>query len=258
MSAPRSFRTTRTIFALMLREMTTTYGRSVGGFMWAFIEPIFGIAFLSLVFSFAFRSPSLGTNFPIFYATGMLPFLMYQDIALKVARSLMFSKQLLFYPAVTYLDTIFARFLLNLMVHIVVFYVLVVGIRWAFDIHTTLRFEPIVLSVVLAALFGLGMGCVNCFVFSLFPVWERIWTIITRPLFILSGVIFLIDNVPEPYQSILWFNPLVHIIGLMRKGFYPSYDASYVSVTYVALVSLALINFGLLLLNRYNKDITNF
>ena len=68
----------RAIGALVLREMATTFGRSPGGWLWAVAEPVAVIALLSFAFSLAFRSPSLGTSFPLFYATGYLPFLLFR------------------------------------------------------------------------------------------------------------------------------------------------------------------------------------
>ena len=43
----------RTVVALMLREIATTYGRSPGGYVWALADPILGIALLTLVFQHA-------------------------------------------------------------------------------------------------------------------------------------------------------------------------------------------------------------
>ena len=78
----------RSVLALMLREMSTTYGRSPGGYIWAFAEPIGGILVMTLVFSLIARSPALGTNFPLFFATGMLPFLLYNATANNVSMAI--------------------------------------------------------------------------------------------------------------------------------------------------------------------------
>ena len=64
----------RTLGAMMLREMATTHGRSWGGYLWTIIDPIGGILMMTLVFSMVLRSPPIGTNFVIFYATGYVPF----------------------------------------------------------------------------------------------------------------------------------------------------------------------------------------
>ncbi len=251
----RRFASARTILALVLREMITTYGRSPGGYLWAVLEPVAAIALLTIIFSVGFRSPSLGTNFPIFYATGMIPFVMYNDLSSKVALSLLFSKPLLAYPAVTYLDAIIARFLVNMLTQLMVAYITLTGIMIFFETRLVPDYPTIIQGFALAALLAFGVGVMNCYLFSRFPVWQRAWSILMRPMFLISGIFFLFDNIPQPYQDILWYNPLVHLIGLVRRGFYSSYDASYVSIGYLIGVSMGLILAGLLLLWRSHRDL---
>ena len=152
----RRFASTRAIVALMLREMSTTNGRSPGGYLWAVLEPVAGIALLSLVFSVAFRTPALGISFPMFYATGMLPFLMFMAINNTVAQSLKFSRPLLAYPTVTFVDALIARFLLNAMTQLMVAYIVLAGIALLFETRTTPNYTVIVQAFALTALLGAG------------------------------------------------------------------------------------------------------
>ncbi len=253
----RRFATFRSISALILREMATTYGKSVGGYLWVVLEPVLGIALLSFVFSLAFHSPSLGSNFPIFYATGYLPYFMYMDVSRKVGSSVIFSRPLLTYPAVTFIDAILARFLLNLMTHIVVFYILVSSIELAFNTHTIHNYNHVVKSMLMAAMLGLGIGSINCFLWSIFPVWERLWGILNKPLFILSAVLYVYEDVPASYQKYLWYNPLVHITAEMRKGFYPTYNGDFISPLYVYGIAFTALVAGLFLLLHFHKRILN-
>lgn len=251
----RRFATLRAIAALVLREMSTSYGRSPGSYAWAVVEPAAGIALLSLIFSVGFRNPPVGTSFAMYYATGMLPFMMFSDIQGKIATALMFSKQLLAYPTVTFIDAIAARFLLNLMTQILVGYIIFTGCLVFFDTRTTLDLPVIVQAYATAALLGLGIGTLNAYLFTRIAVWQRVWSIMMRPMIIISGVIFPISAVPQPYRDYLWYNPIVHIVGYMRSGFYPTYDASYVSVPYVTGVSLTCLALGLVLLRRNYQDL---
>ena len=73
--------------------------------------------------------------------------------------------------------------------------------------------------------------------------------------FIISCIFFNFESIPQPYSDYLWYNPLVHIVGLMRDGYYPYYQPTYVSILYpVGLAALTLMT-GLFLLNRYHRDI---
>lgn len=253
----RPFATLRSISALMLREMATTYGRSPGGYIWAVLEPVGAIAIMTLAFSLLLRSPSLGTNFLLFYATGYLPFSLYMSLSVKISQAIRFSRPLLAYPSVTYTDAIIARLLLNLLTQVMVFYIIMSGIHLVYDVRTVLDLPAILLAFSMATALGLGVGVMNCFLMSIMPVWENIWQIVNRPLFLLSMVLYIYEDMPSYVQNYLWYNPLGHMTGVMRTGFYPTYDATYVSVTYVFGVAAVLTTAGLILLGRYHRLILN-
>jgi capsular polysaccharide transport system permease protein len=249
--------TARCTVALMLREMATSYGRSPGGYLWALLEPVAAIALLSLVFSAAFHAPSLGRSFPLFYAVGFLPFLMFNDLVNKLASALRFSRPLLAYPAVTFLDALLARFVLNTGTHIVVGLVVVGGILAAFETATIIRPGPVALAVAMTAALAFGIGTFNCLALSAFPVWDRLWQIASRPLFVVSGIFFILEDVPQPFRDWLWFNPLIHITGEMRRGIYATYEPAWVSPPYVFALSLAPAVLALVLLRRHHSELLN-
>ena len=251
----RSFPTLRTVTALILREMSTSYGRSPGGYLWAVLEPAAGTALMTVIFSLGFRSPALGTDFPIFYASGLVPFFVYGAVSSKVGTSILYSKSLLVYPAVTYLDALVARFILTAMTQVMVAYILFTFIIVVMDNAVSLTFAPILLAFSMTLALGLGIGTLNGFLFAVFPLWQQAWSILTRPLFIISGIFFLFDTIPEPYRGYLWYNPLVHVVGMSRSGFYARYEANYASPIYVFAVSGICFVLGLLFLRRYHRDI---
>lgn len=238
----------------MLREMSTSYGRSPGGYLWAVLEPAAGIAFLTLIFSAGFRSPALGISFAMFYATGVLPFAMFNDLAGKLGQSLNYSRQLLAYPRVTFADAIIARLMINTITQLMINYIITASIVHIFRTRVIMDYQTIVTAYALIILLALGIGTFNAFMLRRFELYQRFWSILTRPLFLLSCIFFLFDTVPQPYQDWLWYNPLIHVIGLMRRGYYPSYDAPYVSIAYVVTVSLVTLVFGLLMLRRDHKS----
>lgn len=252
----RRFASLRAIGALILREVSTSYGRS-GGYIWAIAEPVGGIVLLTLIFSAGFRTPPLGTNFAIFYATGIVPFFLYMDISGKVAGAIDYSKSLLAYPAVTFMDALVARVLVNMLTQALVAYLIFTVIYFTQDTRTVPQMGGIMVSLLMALVLAIGVGAVNCFVFSAFPWWRHVWSIVNRPMFLLSGIFFIYDDIPPPYQDWLWFNPLIHVVGQMRRSFYPSYDGNYVSHIYVFGVSLTLILVGLVLLLRFHRDLQN-
>ena len=247
----------RTIAALILREMSSRYGRTPGGYIWAILEPLGMILMLSFGFALVMKSPPLGNSFLLFYATGYLPFSLFLRSSNTIMAALTYSGPLLKYPAVTWFDAVAARAILNVLTDLLVAYILMASILFFVDSKTIIEFGPILLSFALAALLAIGVGLVNCVAFSFFPIWRTFWNIFTRPLFLASGIIWLFRDLPQLAQDILWWNPLVHVTGLARTGYYPTYDPQHVSVVFVLVPGLVLTALGLLLLRRYQLWILN-
>lgn len=252
------FLTLRTVTALMLREMGSTYGRSPGGYVWAIVQPVGAIFVLSLAFSLLFRSPSLGTSFILFYSTGYLPFDMYNQMLIKITSALKYSRAMLAYPRVTWLDIFIARFVLNTITLLTVFCVVIIGILILSNTHTIITITPILLGLSMAAFLGLGVGLMNCLLDGLFPVWTILWRIAMRPMFMASGVLFIFEDMPRFVQQLLWWNPVFHVTGLVRMGFYNTYHGSYISLQYGFGVALVLTAAGLLFLRgQYQRVLEN-
>lgn len=255
--AKRSFAMLRSVGALVLREMSTAYGRKPGGYIWAIIQPLATIMVMALAFSVLQRSPALGTSFILFKATGILVFQMFRNVSRMVAASLTYSGSLLIYPGVTWLDAIIARFVLNGLVIVIVSFLILGGDIVIEGLTLILYWPAILLSASLALFLGFGFGVLNCYLSERIEIYSNIWNIATAPLMIVSGVLVLFDELPESVQEVLWYNPLVHVVGLSRMGFYSIYRPDYVSVGYVVVCALVPLVLGLILLRRNHSDLLN-
>lgn len=252
-----SFTPFRSIIALMLREMGSTYGDSPGGYIWAVIQPIGMILILATAFSLLIKTPSLGSNFLLFYATGFLTYDTYNQLMKAVFDALKYSKAMLAYPRVTWIDAILARFFLNSLTLLTIFSIVITGVLIFIETRTVISILPIILGLSICMMTGLAVGMVNCLLAGLFPIWKVIWRILSRPLFLASGVIFIYEDMPSVVQNILWWNPILHATGLVRTGFYPTYYASYVSLIYCFGTAMFLIALSLLMLWSKHEKILN-
>lgn len=248
------FSTLRTIAALILREMSTTYGRSPGGYIWAVLEPVLAILALVVIFSIGFRAPPIGTNFAIYYATGLLPFYAFLNTAIKVSQAVNFSQQLLAYPRVTFWDAVVSRFVLSMLTQCITSCLIFAFILAIYDTRTILDLPVILHAFAMAAALGLGVGLLNCVLTSRFGVWHTIWSVLTRPLVLVSGVIFMPSSIPAPYKDWMEWNPVLHVVGQTRAGFYHTYDSAYVSPIFTYGCAIVCAMFGLLFLRRYVRN----
>jgi capsular polysaccharide transport system permease protein len=251
----RNFRMGRIVSALMLREMASRYGRSPGGYLWAVLEPMGMLVVLAIMFSLLVKNPPMGTSFLLYFAAGLAPFNIFQTISNTVARTLIYSRALLSYPIIRWTDAVIARFLLNLLTGITVSYLMLAMTIATLDAPILLSIPPAMNAMFLAAFLGLGIGTLNCALIGMITIWDKFWAVLTRPLFLASGILIRYEDFPERIQNIIWYNPLIHTVGYMRRGFYPTYEATYVSPTYVIFVALIALFFGVMLLKRFHREI---
>lgn len=210
----------RVLAALAIRETTARFGRSWGGYLWALAEPVGGIAILAFAFSFVVARPPLGDSFIFFYATGIVPFLMYAAVAQGAMNAISANRNLMAYPAVTALDAILARGALDTLTHTAVAAIVFGALLASIGAPQTPAPAAVALALALAAALGLGVGTLNAVLIGFFPAWRQVWSVINRPLFIASGVLFNLASLPAELRAILWFNPVAHVIAIFRTGFY--------------------------------------
>lgn len=248
---PVPFQRLRVLFAMVVRETGTKFGKSYGGYFWAIAEPLGGIVMLTLVFGFALRKPPMGDNFALFYATGVIPFMLFNNVSHSVAAAIQTNRGLLRYPVVTPLDTVLSKFILDFLTMFMVAVLLYTGVILFYGLEVDFNAASAVMAFSLSAFLGLGLGTLNCVLFGFFPTWKNLWNVLTRPLFLMSGMFYTFQSLPAAMQDVLWWNPLIHIVGLMRAAFYSGYEAEYASPLYVLGFAGILFVIGAYLLRRH-------
>lgn len=244
--------------ALVIREMITRYGRSWIGYAWAVIEPLGVVLILSIAISQIVPIPALGSSFVLFYATGYIPFHFFLEAAQSTGTAVQLNRALMQLPMVTPLDTVLARFFLSCLTLMIVAAMLFSGLLWVVEEPVDLRFEGLALGLGAGAILGLGVGTTNAFLFEVFPSWRQLWGIISRPLFIISGVFFVYEGLPRPLAEPLWYNPILHVVGQTRSAIYPFYDAAYVQIGYPIALGLGLFLLGGLALTFWRNRFVEF
>lgn len=241
--------------ALSLREVTTSNGDAAGGYLWSVLSPVVGIVGLSIIFSAGFHNPPLGTNFAIFYATGMLPFTMFHSVCGRVEYAITSSRNLLNFPRVTIFDVLISKFIMAVLTQAAIA-VLVFGfIIYVYRPDTTFHILMVLQSFTVAALLGFGFGVMNCAIKTKFPLWHVIWSFINKPLVLISGIIILVESLPRPYSEWLLWNPLVHLTGRMREAFYIDYIGNFTDLRYPLELSLITAFIGLAGIRLFTREL---
>jgi capsular polysaccharide transport system permease protein len=238
--------------ALFAREMQTRFGKYRLSYVWALIEPLSHIIVLSLLFStIRERNSFFDVPFPLFFATGILSFFIFSKMVLSSLNAIPSNLGLYGYRQVKPLDTILVRCLLELLVILGAMFMLALIGGWIFD-YPVVPVDPLgmVLILFLLSVLGFGIGLTVAVIGAVSEEVGKVVPNIIRPLYLLSGIIFPLQFVPEKYHTYLLWNPILHAVEQFRVASIEGYPASNTSLYFVFLSALFSLFFGLLFYRR--------
>lgn len=246
----------RVIFALVLRETRVTYGSTSLGYLWAILEPVFGTLLLVLIFSAITRAPPIGTNFALFFSTGVLVFQAYRKLCSSLMGVFKANKGLMTYPLVKTMDVVYARGLLITITNILIFFAFFGALMLFTGAPAPKEIDQVLLAFFAMILLGWASGLNNAVLINLWPTWQQFEAILARPLFFISGVFFIPTTFSPEVRYWLAWNPALHLIEWFREGYYGSYESVVLDKSYLFGWILILLYTGLYGEQIYRKQIT--
>lgn len=241
------------VFALFLRELKTRFGKYHLGYLWAFLTPAAQAYGMVAVFEMLGRTEKEGISFPVFHVVAVITYYLFSYIALRSLHAIESNSGLFTYRLVKPIDTILTRTILESCIYGVVYCVLL-GIIWLigdrFDLSHGILIIAI-LSLVVALAFGLGL--ILMVLGHHFPELEKVISLLSLPMYVLSGVMFSFQSVPEQYLGYFTWNPLFHAVELERAALFPSYNNQPASLMYLTEVALTVLTIGLFTYKSFEK-----
>ncbi len=240
------------LHAFLLRELKNQFGRSRLGYFWALAEPAATVAVLTILHAMLGGGGRLiyGESPVVFFVFGAVPYFMFANAMTQAQGICIGHKGLFNYRQIKPIDIILARCMIDGLMMSGVLLSFLVGWWWfgnELKIH-----KPLELLLALFSLFSLGfsLGLVFEVFGTVFPDLRKIFAIITRPMFFISGLFFSIGMIPSNFQHYLIWNPILHGVDLARDAVLAGYD-SPASWAYVWASVLLLQFLGLAAYRRY-------
>jgi capsular polysaccharide transport system permease protein len=230
-----------TVHALLLRELKTRFGEYRLGYLWALLEPAAHMAILLLVLGFIMRRAMPGVSFPVFLISGIVPYMLFNNIALRSLNAIEANRGLFSYRPVRPLDAVLARALLESLIYALVYAMLMVCLWFAGE---TLRLGNLPLFTtawLLLSLLALAWGMVCMVLGHAFKTANKLLPILMKPLYFISGVMFPPSLIPAEYRWLVEWNPLLHAFELIRHAVIPGYPLNDSSLAKLSAWTLALL-----------------
>lgn len=246
----------RVVWALLLREIKTRFGRHRLGYLWAVLGPCAQVVVMMIVFEVLGRLAPPGLDFPVFLITGIVPWHLFNSTVTRSLSAIDSNRALLVYPRVKPLDLVIARSILEVATYVVVLGLLL-ALAGALGMQAWPDRPLVIIATMLAvSLLGAGIGAAVAAAQAVAPTTQRLVPLTQRPLFFTSGIFFSAEVMPEPLRGWLLFNPLLHANELMRAGFFASYEGRYADPAYLMAWVLGALFTGLLVQRAFRRRVT--
>jgi capsular polysaccharide transport system permease protein len=243
----------RVIKALILRETKTRFGDHKLGYLWALLEPLLFVTIFVGMYGLMGRGSISGMPMAQFMLTGVTPFFLFIKTMQQTLNAIDSNRGLLTFPQVTIFDLILARAILEIATMSAVFFLLIL-VYEAAGLRIKVQ-DPLKVMAVLGLLgmTGLGFGAVFAMLKPLFPsVRQIVDAVMGRPLFLSSGVFFTAEMMPASARELLLYNPILHMIEMLRSAFFVEFTSRYADPAYAIAFAAIVLCLGLLIQRALN------
>ena len=235
----------RVVWALVMREVLTRYGRHNIGFMWLFVEPMMFTLGVTALWT-ATKSVH-GSDLPIvaFAITGYSAVLLWRNMPARCIDAVEPNRSLLFHRNVRVIDIYFSRLLLEgagATISLIVLSVVFIATGQMDPPEDILK---VIGGWLMLAWFGCGLAMFLGAASERSETVHKLWHPVSYLLFPLSGAAFLLSVMPPEAQEVLQWLPMIHGTEYLREGFFGSkitaiYDMGYMAICNVVLTVLGL------------------
>ena len=245
----------RVIWALVLREMLTRYGRHNIGFLWLFVEPMLFTLGVTALWT-ALRTVH-GSDLPIvaFAITGYSSVLLWRNMTGRCIDALTPNLSLLYHRNVRPIDIYAARLLLEWAGATISFVFLVILFGFIGWLQMPEDVLQVIAAWVLLSWFGGGLAVFLGSLSEQSETIEKLWHPASYLLFPLSGAAFLVDALPKPAQDAVLWLPMVHGTEYLREGYFGSQMTAHYDLIYMAICNLGLTIIGLAQLRKVSRTV---
>ncbi len=244
----------RVIWALILREILTRFGRHNIGFLWLFVEPMLFTLGVTALWTAA--DLHHGSVLPItaFALTGYSTVLLWRNMPNRCVGSIMPNSGLMYHRNVRVIDIFLSRVALEgigATISFVTLSIIFVFLEMMDPPEDALK---VVQAWLLTAWFGAALAILLGAWSERSEIIEKLWHPAAYLLFPLSGSAFMVSTLPPDFQNVILWLPMVHGTEMVREGYFGSKVVAHYDVTYLIMCNMVLTLVGLTLERAVSRD----
>jgi capsular polysaccharide transport system permease protein len=240
----------RIIWALLLRELSTRYGRDNLGFLWVICEPLVFAGAVTVMWTSIKPPYEHGIKLIPFLVTGYMSLILLRHMIGHGVNCVRVNQSLLYHRNITTLHLFIGRLALEFIGVTLAFFTIFVFMLMIGQMEPPKDLVMVYVGWAILAWMGAGLAMILGALSQMIEFIERIVQVFTYMLVPMSGTFFMAAWVPAGFRNALLTLPFIHSVEMVRHGFFGEFVTTYYDVGYAAawaagftLVGLFLVQF---------------
>ncbi|MDX5935057.1 ABC transporter permease [Acidithiobacillus thiooxidans] len=234
----------RVIWALVMRETITMYGREGLGVVWMIAEPAMFVVGVMVIFSIIDNPYVNGITVAEYLAVSYPTLLFWRNGTNKVTKAIEVNRALLHHQLIRPIDIIYARILLAFSSAAASFFVLFPIFTFVGITHLPSNWFNFSMGYLLIIWFSFSFVLILSSLSEISESVERVSHIILYLMLPFSGVFFPLYVVPEPYRDWLMYFPLIDAVEFFHHGYFGPQMPTYYHLGYTIFVLIVMTLFA--------------
>ena len=232
------------LFELVKKDISVRYRGSFLGILWSFLNPLFQMIVLVIVFGYFFGRDT--PNFPIYVLTGRLGFAFFSSATRGAMNSIRRGAGIMkkiYIPKYIYaLSSVFTE-TVTLLLSMIVLVLVMIATNCPFSIYNLTAAIPLFFLFIFTIGCGLILAALNVY----FKDTAYLYGVFTQLLMYGCAIFFPISILPEKYQLIFYANPVFCAISGFRDSVLYGTFPDILPLVYLIIVSFIALGAGILI-----------
>ena len=241
-------RQSRILGALMMRELTTRFGRDGLGFAWLIAEPLMFCFGVLILWTATKPEYEHGIRVAPFVMTGYMSLILTRHMIGLLGGALQANLGLMYHRQIAPIHIFIARILLEMGGATAAFFVVYVVLLSLGQVRLPHDYLLLYSGWLLLGWMSCGFALVLAGLAMRYDLIERLVGLISYALIPLSGVFYMVSWVPPDFQEFILYIPFVHGVEMIRAGVFGEFVETTYDWRYALLLGTIFNILGLLLI----------
>lgn len=243
----------RVIHALLIRELTTRFGRENIGFLWIMVEPLLFAGLVAIIWRLTKGPEEHGVGVIAFVVSGYIPVTLFRHGIGRSVAVFTANSSLLYHRQVKVLDFIIVRFIIEFVGSMMAYLFIASILILADEFPVPADMGMFLSGWCLYALFSFSICIVVAPLSEMSEVLEKFVPVTTYVMVPFSGLFTMSSWLTPDMRNYLLYSPFVNGMEMMRKGIWGDAVTAYYNIWNPIGASAVLIIIGLILCRRVRR-----